>query len=153
MYFMNAAEARALLFQRKLAEVPVNVSLPDLSALDGLLSVLELSGADMTEAKKLASNAAGEIDDVLAGAAMICASLVMRDTKERVLNITDMNAVAAWGGTIITPLVQLVSKASGFNPEDAAKAKANFLPMDANGSSTSSAESLAVSATKNGANK
>ena len=148
---MNAAEARALLFQRKLAELPVNVSLPDLAALDGQLSVIELSGADTTNARKLAMESDGTIDDMMAGAGMICASLVLRETKERILNMTDIQAVAGWGGTIITPLIELIGKVSGFAPKDVLNAKTDFLPVDANASNSYSVESLGGKVIANGA--
>jgi hypothetical protein len=135
---MNKEEARALLFQRKLTEVPVTISLPGLEALDNQLSVLELGADQMQHASKLAEGPNGESDNQLTMAAMICKSLVLRETKERLLNDLDFEAVTAWGTTVLLPLSKLVSQASGLGEDALEAAKKNSVTIPVSISATSS---------------
>jgi len=89
----NAAEARALLFNRKLQEKPVEFSIPGLEELDGELSVLELKASELKQCEKLSEGPDGETDNILMMAAVVCKSLVMRATKERLFSDTDMGTI------------------------------------------------------------
>lgn len=134
---MQALEARALLFQRKLKEVLVEASIPGVPELDGLLSVLELKANDMSHASKL-SEVNGVADEILMTAAMVCKSLVLRETKERLCSDLDLEGVASWGMTVLKPLSELVAQACGLTPEALVAAK-DFLPATpVSDSSTSS---------------
>lgn len=107
----SAAEARALLFNRKLKCLPVDFEIPDLPELTGELAVLELKAIDLTNAEKEAQTPDGQ-DDILMMAATTIKSLVMLDTKERVLQDNDLNSVAEWGISVLKPLSDLVLKVS-----------------------------------------
>jgi hypothetical protein len=144
---MNAAEARALLFQRKLKEVPIEDSLPDLEALDGQLSVLELKAGEMQHANKLAQGPDGTADEIVLTAAMICKSLVLRATKERLFNDGDMgminpatgesSGVAGFGMQVLKPLSDQVAKACGLSTQALLAAKKNSPIIPENASDTS----------------
>jgi hypothetical protein len=144
---MNALEARVLLFQRKLREMLVEESLPDLSELDGQLSMLELKAGDLQHANKLAEGPDGTADEILLTAAMVCKSLVMRDTKERLFSDNDMGSidystgtssgVASFGMTIIKPLSDLVAQVCGLTPDALLAAKKNSPTIPVSASATS----------------
>src|SRR5260221_3729135 len=108
----NAAEARALLFNRKLQEKPVEFSIPGVEELDGELSVLELKASELKQCEKLAEGPDGETDGILMMAAVVCKSLVMRATKERLFSDTDMgtldgSGVAGFGLIVLKTLSDL----------------------------------------------
>jgi len=156
---MTAQEVRVLLFNRTLAIKPVEDATIDawestpakeLAALKGQLSLLELKGSDTSEARKLALGSDGTIDEILAGAAMLTRSLVLTESKERVLQDSDAQGVSEWGGTVLTPLIGLVSEVSGFAQANVVSAKA-FLPTTpANASNASSAANSEVAPTPSG---
>lgn len=139
---MNALEARALLFQRKLAELPVDFSIPGVKALDGQLSVLELGADELSEATKLAETPNGT-DNILAMAASVCKSLIMRDTKERVFSDNDVQGVAHFGTSVLKPLADLVTQVSALSPDALAQAKKTLSPTPASDLNTSSPENSA----------
>ena|SRR6266699_1420346 len=144
----NAAEARALLFNRKLQEKPVEFSLPGLEELDGELSVLELKASELKQCEKLAEGPDGEADEILMMAAVVCKSLVMRATKERLFSDTDMgtinyatgegSGVAAFGLVVLKPLSDLASQASGIGIDLLAETKKKLQAAQSNGSQNSS---------------
>lgn len=135
---MEALQARALLFQRKLKEIPVNIALPDLPELDGQLSVLELGADQLRLANQLAETPDGTTDHIRAMAAAICLSLVMRETKERVFSDNDVEGVAKFGYTVLNPLNDLVELASGLSKNAVEIAKKNSLATQENGSNSTS---------------
>lgn len=136
---MYPADIRARLFKRTLGILPVDdASLPeDLADLRGQLSVVELKGVDTSKAAKLATGSDGEIDELQANVALICQSLVLTETKERVFNDNDSEAVAAMGLSVIKPLSTLVQAVCGMNAEALAAAKKNSVTIPANASGTS----------------
>lgn len=139
---MNAAQARALLFKRQLNIKNVDISLSGLPELDGQLAILELRGTDTSHADKLAEGPDGTTDEILMMAALVCKGLVMRDTKERVFNDTDLEGVAAFGLTILKPFGELVAEASGLDAEALANAKKNSRTNQGSDSSTLSQGNL-----------
>ena len=140
---MDALQARALLFQRKLQEFPVDISLPGLEELDNQLSVLEMTGADTTNANKLVEGPDGKADGMAQTAAVICKALILRETKERIFTDNDIEAVVHFGLTILTPLSQSVAKASGGGVTAIEAAKKNSSTIPVSGSNTSSPENSA----------
>src|SRR5258708_3831348 len=149
----NAAEARALLFNRKLQEKPVEFSLPGLEELDGELSVLELKASELKQCEKLSEGSDGETDEILMMAAVVCKSLVMRSTKERLFSDTDMgtttgegSGVAAFGLVVLKPLSDLASEASGIGVDLLAETKKKLQATQSNGSLSSSTVNSAVEA-------
>src|SRR6266699_1119395 len=141
----NAAEARALLFNRKLQEKPVEFSLPGLEELDGELSVLELKASELKQCEKLAEGPDGEADEILMMAAVVCKSLGMRATKERLFSDTDMgtttgegSGVAAFGLVVLKPLSDLASEASGIGVDLLKEAKDSLKANPTNASPSSS---------------
>ncbi len=144
----NAAEARALLFNRKLQEKPVEFSIPGVEELDGELSVLELKASELKQCEKLAEGPDGETDEILMMAAVVCKSLVMRATKERLYSDTDMgtinyatgegSGVAGFGLTVLKPLSDLASEASGIGVDLLAETKKKLQQAQSNGSQNSS---------------
>src|SRR5260221_13406873 len=145
----NAAEARALLFNRKLQEKPVEFSLPGLEELDGELSVLELKASELKQCEKLAEGPDEKTDEILMMAAVVCKSLVMRATNERLFSDTDMgtttgegSGVAAFGLVVLKPLSDLASEASGIGVDLLAETKKKLQAAPSNGSVSSSTASL-----------
>lgn len=122
---MNALEARALLFQRKLSMLNVDFSIPNVPELDNQLAVLELTPADLSNCRKLTIGKDGEVDQVLAMAASVATALVLRETKERICSDNDIEGVASWGLSVLKPLSELVDKASGASANAVADAKKN----------------------------
>jgi len=120
---MKSHEARALLFQRKLAYEDYNEQIPGVPELDNQLGIVELRAIDTVHAEKLAKDENDERNEALLLGAMVAKSLVLRDTKERILSDTDIEAAASMGLSVLTPLAQKISLLSGIDPEALTKAK------------------------------
>src|SRR5260221_7365470 len=81
-------------------------------------------------------------------AAVVCKSLVMRATKERLYSDTDMgtinvatgegSGVSGFGLTVLKPLSDLASEASGIGVDLLAETKKNLQAAQSNGSASSS---------------
>jgi hypothetical protein len=134
---MNAAEIRALLYKRELNLVNIDQSIPGVPELDGLLACIELNGQQTSLAEKLADTPQGT-DQVLMMAAMVCQSLVTRDTKERIFSDADVEGVAKFGLSVLKPLSELVATASGLDAETLEAAKKNLKPIIVSSSNGSS---------------
>lgn len=135
---MDVLTARTLLFQRKLSIKNVDFSLPGVEALDNQLAIIELGEDQLQECSALAEKPDGTVDKTLVGSAAICKSLVLRDSKERILTDTDVEAVASWGHTILQLIGDLVAEVSALSKEASEAAKKNFPKTGANDSGTSS---------------
>lgn len=139
----SAAEARALLFNRKLRMLPVIFEIPDLPELNGELGMLELKASELKHAEKLAQGPDGETDEIVMMAAVVIKALVMLDTKEQVLDDNSLTSVAEWGLTVLKPLSDLASEASGIGidllKEAKARLQANPTSVSANSSTVNSA--------------
>ncbi len=148
----NAAEARALLFNRKLQEKPVEFSLPGLEELDSELSVLELKASELKQCEKLAEGPDGETDEILMMAAVVAKSLIMRDTKERLFSDTDMGTInyatgegsgmAGFGLVVLKSLSDLASQASGIGIDLLEETKKKLQAAQSSGSQNSSTGNL-----------
>lgn len=162
---MRPNEIRALLFQRKLKSVDISDAMIDswesvpglqeLTPLKGQLSLVEIKGSDTSNGVKVAKGADGETDDMLIGAYILSQSLVTKDTRERIFTDSDVDAIANFGMSVLEPLQTLLQGISNIAPTSVAKAKADFLPIPVNASSTSSAENsapVAPEAIANGVN-
>jgi hypothetical protein len=134
---MNAAEIRAALYKRQLNLVTIDQSIPGVPELDGLLACIELNGQQTSLAEKLADTPQGT-DQVLMMAAMVCQSLVTRDTKERIFSDTDVEGVAKFGLSVLKPLSELVAQASGLDADTLEAAKKNSKTIIVNSSNGSS---------------
>lgn len=141
---MNALEARALLFQRKLACKDVDWSIPGLPELDNQLAVLELGANQTGLSAQWATKPNGTVDNILAMASSVVLALVMRDTKERVFTDNDVEMVSMFGASVLRPLSELIVQVSGLDPNALEEAKKNLKKTQESASSTSSPESLAV---------
>lgn len=119
----SAAEARALLFNRKLRMLPVPFEIPDLPELNGELGMLELRASELKNAEKLAQGPDGELDDDVLMAAIVIKSLVMLDTKEQVCDENALTSVTDWGITVLKPLFSLASEASNIGVDLLKQAK------------------------------
>jgi hypothetical protein len=139
---MTAAQARVLLFQRKLALLPVDFSIPGVPKLDNQLSVIELGEDALRDCNKLAEQKDGSTDPALAQCAAICRSLVLTDTKERLCSDNDVESVLAWGHSVLGPLSELVTQVSALTADSLAYAKKNSPIIPVNVSATLSPESL-----------
>jgi len=153
---MQATEARALLFNRKLQGKDVDISIPGVPELDGELFIAELSARDTRIIAKMSTKPDGKSDSIAAQAAMICRSLRMKNTKERVFQDLDIDAIAGndkpdggvgadqpvhgFGTFILKLLGDEIGKLSGFDDNAIEQAKADFLQIQLNGSSTHSTE-------------
>lgn len=135
---MHAAEARALLFQRKLAYQNFEGSIPGVPELDGKLGLLELTGTVVSTVDLLSKGPDGNTVDVLQMAGLVCNGLVMRDTKERVFSDTDIEGVAGFGLTVLMPIAMLISDLSGTSQEALERAKKTLSPTTARISPSSS---------------
>jgi len=122
---MNAHEARALLFQRKISYEDYNESISGVPELDGMLGILELRASDTAHAAKLAKGEDGEPEEALVLGAIIAKALVLRETKERLCSDSDIEGIANWGMSVLKPLSKKIAKHSGLSPEELAQAKKN----------------------------
>lgn len=122
----SAAEARALLFNRKLRMLPVPFEIPDLPELNGELGMLELRASELKNAEKLSLGSDGEIDDDVLMAAIVIKSLVMLDTKEQICDEHALTSVTDWGITVLKPLFSLASEASNIGVDLLKEAKARL---------------------------
>jgi hypothetical protein len=147
---MNAAEVRALLFKRQLSMENVEWSIPGLPELDGQLATLELRGNDTSHVDKLAEGPDGTTDELLSTAAIICKSLVLRDSKERIFSDTDMGAVdpvtgvgsgvAGFGMSVLQPLSDQIMRVSALGKYRVDTTKKNLPTTPENVSNTFSPE-------------
>lgn len=135
---MQAAEARALLFQRKLNYEDYTDSLPGLPELDGQLGILELPADESVSLKKNIKDASGEDNEALGLASMVSKALVMRDTKERVFQDTDIPMVAGFGMSRLLPITKKISAVSKLSQDDIEAAKKNSIAIPGSDSATSS---------------
>lgn len=140
---MHAAEARALLFQRKLAYQDFEGSIPGVPELDDKLGLLELTGTVVSTIDALAKGPGGETVDVLQMSGLVCNGLVMRETKDRVFSDGDIEGVAGFGLTVLMPIAMLISDLSGTSQEALERAKKTLTPTPAPTSPTSSHGNLA----------
>jgi hypothetical protein len=134
----SAAEARALLFQRKLRLLPVPFEIPDIPELNGELGMLELKGTELKHAERLAQGPDGETDSIVMMAAVVTKALVMLDTKEQVLDDNSLTSVAEWGLSVLKPLSDLASEVSGIGVDLLAEAKKKLQPAPSSASQNSS---------------
>ena len=141
---MDALTARALLFQRKLAELPVPFSIPGVPELDNLLSVIELGEDQLQECAKLATDANGVVNNALSGALAICKSLVLKETKERLCTDLDAQFFLTQGHSVLAPLNALVVQVSALNDNALENAKKNFPLTVVSGSDSSLPENSAA---------
>lgn len=118
---MNAEQARALLFQRKVAYQDFNGEIPGVPELAGHLGILELPARDLVRATK----GENENDEALQLATIVAQALVMRGSKERVFSDTDIEAVAGFGLSILKPIAEEVTRVSGVTQEQVEAAKKN----------------------------
>lgn len=137
----SAAEARALLFNRKLRMLPVPFEIPDIPELNGKLGMLELKGTELKEAEAKAQGPGGETDEIMMMAAIVIKSLVMLDTKEQICQTNDLTSVAEWGLSVLKPLSDLASEASNIGVDLLKEAKARLQANPTSGSASSSTES------------
>ena len=139
---MHAAEARALLFQRKLAYQDFNGSIPGVSELDGKLGILELTGTVTSQIDMLAKGPDGKTVDTLQMAGIVANGLVLRESKERIFSDNDIEGVAGMGTTVLLPIALAISELSGISKESLEAAKKNLIAAPTPISRTSSRESL-----------
>lgn len=135
---MNAAEIRALLYLRKLQYEDFAGSLPGIPELDGQLGILELPASEFVHAEKLAKGKDGDTDESLTLGAYVTKGLISRETKERIFQDTEIEAVAAFGPSILMPIVRRIKTISGM--DDIAKsiedAKKNSNQTPSSGTAT-----------------
>ncbi len=134
----SAAEARALLFNRKLRMLPVPFEIPDLPELNGELGMLELKASELKQAEKLSQGPDGETDEMVMMAAIVIQSLVMLNTKEQVCQQNDLTSVSEWGLSVLKPLSDLASEASNIGVDllKEAKERLSKNPMNVSASSS-----------------
>jgi hypothetical protein len=137
---MHAAEARALLFQRKLAYQEFKGSVPGIPELDGQLGILELTGTVTSQIDMLAKGPDGKTIDTLQMAGIVANGLVLRETKERIFSDGDIEGVASMGTTVLLPITIAISELSGISKESLEIAKKNFSSQVDTDSPTSSLE-------------
>lgn len=119
---MNAEQARALIFQRKVAYQDFAGELPGIPELNEQLGILELPAAELVKATR---DQGDETDQALQLATIVAKSLVMRTSKERIFSDTDIESVAGFGLSILRPIAEEVNKISGVTPEMVEAAKKN----------------------------
>lgn len=140
----SAAEARVLLFNRKLKMLPVIFEIPDLPELTGELGMLELKAVDLKQAEREAQGPDDQTDNILMMAAVVIKSLVMLDTKELVLQPNDLTSVSEWGLSVLKPLSDLAEEASNIGVDLLKEAKAKLQANPTPDSVTSSTENSEV---------
>ncbi len=134
----SAAEARALLFNRKLRMLPVPFEIPDLPELNGELGMLELKASELKQAEKLSQGPDGETDEMVMMAAIVIKGLVMLDSKEQVCQENDLTSVSEWGLSVLKPLSDLASEASNIGVDLLKEAKERLSKNPTNASASSS---------------
>ena len=141
---MHAAEARALLFQRKLAYQDFTGSIPGVPELDGKLGILELTGTITSQIDGLSKGPDGKTIDTLQMAGIVANGLVLRETKERIFSDNDIEAVAGMGTTVLLPIALTISELSGISKESLEIAKKNLMSSPTRTSPTLSPENSEV---------
>lgn len=137
---MNAQDARALFLNLQLSTTDFTTELPGLAELTGLLAIRELSAKDAVQSEKLSLGRDGKTDDAEMLGAMIVRSLVLRETKERIFQDNDMDAVASLGLSVLTPIATQIKEVSGIDQVAVESAKKNLTPTTSSDSATSSPE-------------
>lgn len=133
---MNAAEVRALLFSKKLAYQDFEGSLPRFPELDGQLGILEISASDGIQADQIATGEDGKVDSSLSLAYMVINALVLRSTKEHIFSVTDLEAVAGFGMSVLAPIARQIRALSNLDSNAVEDAKKNLPPTANSGSPT-----------------
>ena len=138
----STAEIRAALFNRKLRELPVEFVIDGLEDYTGELSVIEVKATDSRWAEKAAEESDGKMNEVLMMAGIVIKGLYNRETKERVFQDNDLGSVAEMGLSVLKPISDLITEASGLGPNALAAAKKNLPIVPVKGSVISSQPSL-----------
>ena len=125
---MNAAEVRALLFSKKLAYEDFEGTLPRFPELDGMLGTLEISASDGIQADRIATDEDGKVDSALSLAYIVINSLVLRSTKEHIFSVTDLEAVAGFGMSVLAPIARQTRALSNLDAGAVEDAKKNLPP-------------------------
>ena len=143
----TTAEIRAALFNRQLKTFPVVWVIDGLEDFTGELSVIELKATDSRWAEKAAETSDGTTDETLTLAGIVIKGLIHRELKDRILQDNELESVAAWGLSVLRPINDLISTASGVTPDAMANAKKNYQTILAKGSDTSSPQNSVATET------
>lgn len=143
---MDGKAIREKLLNRKLKIELLDVPIPGLPELDGEIYIMEISGQDMDDAKKIAMNANGILNESLSNAITIARSLIAREpydrdgTIDRVFSDTDIDFIAGkrgpdgkieirgFGSTTILTLVTRVCQVSGLTTDFLKTLGTNLIP-------------------------
>lgn len=133
----STAEIRAALFNRKLRELPVDFVIDGLEDYTGELSVIEVKATDSRWAEKAAEESDGTMNETLMMAGIVIKGLYNRETKERIFQDNDLGSVAEMGLSVLKPISDLITEASGLGPNALAAAKKNLPTTQKSDSGTS----------------
>lgn len=122
---MNREEIRAAFMNRPLQTLDLNATLPGLEQLEGQLSLQELTAETAVQSETLGQTNTETPDKALQLGATIIAALITRDTKERVFADADVQFVANFGLSVITPIATQIAELSGTTVDALANAKKN----------------------------
>ena len=143
----TTAEIRAALFNRKLKMLPVDWVIDGLEDFTGELAVIEMKATDSRWAEKAAEGPDGTSDETLTMAGIVIKGLIHRELKERILQDNELQSVSEWGMSVLKPITELISAASGVTPDALINAKKNYQTILAKGSATSSPPNSATTET------
>ena len=137
---LNREMIRARFINRPKRIVPLGVDLPDLEDLTPYLALQELSAASTLHVDRLADDH-GKADEAMQLAGMICKSLVVQETRERVFSDTDMQVVSEMGLSVLFPIVKRIKEVSDLTDNSLDDALKNSKKTPDSDSRTSSQES------------
>lgn len=139
----NREQVRKRFLERKKLVAELGLSLPGLEDLDGEIGIMELSATDIEDIEKL-SQVNGESNDKLEAAATLVKGLVMLDSRDHVFDERELNLVAGFGLSLLTPINMLIRGISGITEEQREAIKAQLKKIRGDSSnSTSTAPSEA----------
>nr|BBH90136.1 hypothetical protein KTC_48870 [Thermosporothrix sp. COM3]BBH90201.1 hypothetical protein KTC_49520 [Thermosporothrix sp. COM3]BBH90266.1 hypothetical protein KTC_50170 [Thermosporothrix sp. COM3] len=117
---MKPAEIRAKFFNRRLKVQDLEVTLPGLEELDGQLALRELTAKEVVQAERLSKDETGR-NEALEAAAFVTYSLITREGKEQIFSEQDIDGVAGFGMSVLTPIAEKIRELSAIDADETQK--------------------------------
>lgn len=137
----NREQVRKRFLERKKLVAELGLSLPGLEDLDGEIGIMELSATDIEDIEKL-SQVDGASNDKLEAAATLVKGLVMLDSRDHIFDERELNLVAGFGLSLLTPINMLIRGISGITEEQREAIKAQLKKIRGDSSSSTSTAPL-----------
>lgn len=117
---MKAAEIRAKFFNRRLKVQDFEVTLPGLEGLNGKLALRELTAKEVVQAERLSKDETGR-NEALETAAFVTYSLITREGKEQIFSEQDIDGVAGFGMSVLSPIAEKIRELSAIDVDETQK--------------------------------